>query len=75
MTLTNTKRTATEGKPTKVKIIKCSKASYWYSNMVGEVVEVDNAAPPKDFVMWEDYINGHHTWRHLKQEDVERIKE
>lgn len=60
--------------PCRVKITKCSYAQGWYKNLIGEEFDTDLASPPKDYIVWEDFIAGHNSsWRHISQEDCERI--
>ena len=59
--------------PCRVKIIKCTYEQGWYKNSIGEEFDVDNAGGNKDYVLWEDYTGGATAWRHIKQEDCERI--
>lgn len=60
-------------KPIKVKIIACNFPRGWYADNIGEEFEVDNAPEGMDYIVWEDYINKSHIWRHIKHEDCERI--
>jgi len=59
--------------PKRVRITGCSYEQGWYKNAIGQEFDVDNASPPKDFVVWQDYINNTRTWRHIAQSDCEVI--
>lgn len=59
--------------PCRVKIIKCSYEAGWYKDLIGEEFDVDNASPPKDFVVWQDMVQRKYSWRHIKQEDCIKI--
>lgn len=59
--------------PCRVKIIKCSYPKGWYRNLIGEEFETHLAPDGKDYVLWEDYINNHTTWRHIGHDDCIRL--
>ena len=59
--------------PCRVKVIKCSYEQGWYRDSVGEEFDVDNAKGKHDYVIWEDFSTDASMWRHIKQEDCERV--
>jgi hypothetical protein len=62
------------GLPTKVRITKCGRSSWWYANHVGQEYDVQLGSGNREHVVWEDYQKGwNYTWRYIAQEDCEII--
>lgn len=55
--------------PRRVRITKCSFPQGWYAGDIGKEFDVDNASPPKDYVLWEDFTHRRLVWRYIAQED------
>jgi hypothetical protein len=58
--------------PTKVRIIKCGRSSWWYAKLVGQEFNV-RLGGSFDHILWEDYWNKVEVMRHIAQEDCEII--
>lgn len=55
--------------PTKVRIIKCGRSSWWYADKIGQEFNVRLGGQTLDHILWEDYWLRAQVLRHIAQED------